>query len=153
MQNSSSKNRPYIASLLEPFLEPWIVSVLGHRLQATVYKYINVLFPKDCAAHCFREFCCRSANFRNIPVSDGRENCELLHAIAEEEPVKLRRKVIYDYLVVGRGEVSEVLKRKYNFCSNTRRFAKLNVLISFIPKVGIIYGLNKESYIFLRFIV
>ena len=118
-----------------------------------MYKYINVLFPKDCAAHCFREFCCRSANFRNIPVSDGRENCELLHAIAEEEPVKLRRKVIYDYLVVGRGEVSEVLKRKYNFCSNTRRFAKLNVLISFIPKVGIIYGLNKESYIFLRFIV
>ena len=39
------------------------------------------LFPMDCAVHCFREFCCRSANFRNIPVSDGRGNCELFHAI------------------------------------------------------------------------
>ena len=46
---------------------------------------------------------------------------------------KLKRKVIYDYLVVGRGEVSEMLKRIYYFCSNTRRFAKLNVHISFIP--------------------
>ena len=87
----------------------------------------------DCAAHCFREFCCRSANFRNIFVSDGRENCELLHAIAEDEPEKLKRKVMYDYLVVGRGEVSEMLKRIYYFNSNTRRFAKLIVHISFIP--------------------
>ena len=75
-----------------------------------VYKYINVLFPMDCAAHCFREFCCRSANFRNILVNNGKENCELLHALAEEELGKLERNDTYDYLVVGRGEVSKFLK-------------------------------------------
>ena len=75
-----------------------------------VYKYINVLFPMDCAAHCFREFCCRSANFRKIPSNDGKENCELLHALAEEEPWELEINEIYDYLVVGRGEVSKLLK-------------------------------------------
>ena len=64
----------------------------------------------DCAAHCFREFCCRSANFRKIRVNDGRENCELLHALAEEEPGELERNENYDYLVVGRGEVSKLLK-------------------------------------------
>ena len=68
------------------------------------------LFPMDCAVHCFREFCCRSANFRNIPVSDGRGNCELLHAIAEEEHGKLKTNDIYDYLVLGRGEVRKILK-------------------------------------------
>ena len=57
-----------------------------------MYKYINVLFPMDCAAHCSRDFFCRSANFRNIPVRDGRENCELLHAIAEEEPWEVKEK-------------------------------------------------------------
>ena len=62
----------------------------------------------DCAAHCFREFCCRSANFRKIPSNDGKENCELLHALAEEEPWELERNEIYDYLVVGRGEVSKL---------------------------------------------
>ena len=50
----------------------------------------------DCAAHCFREFCCRSANFRKIRVNDGRENCELLHALAEEEPGELERNENYD---------------------------------------------------------
>ena len=64
----------------------------------------------DCAGHCLREFCCRSANIRNIAVSDGSENCELLHALAEEEPGKLKTNDIYDYLVVGRGEVSKMLK-------------------------------------------
>ena len=78
-----------------------------------MYKYINVLFSIDCAAQCFREFCCRSANFRNIPFKDGRENCELLHgvhALAEEEPGNLERCDNYDYLVVGQEEVNKVLK-------------------------------------------
>lgn len=60
----------------------------------------------DCAAQCLREFCCRSTNFRKIPINDDRENCELLHALADEEPEKLERKDTYDYLVVGRDNVS-----------------------------------------------
>ena len=47
----------------------------------------------DCAAHCFREFCCKSANLRTIPVNNDREICELLHALAEEEPGIRRAKV------------------------------------------------------------
>ena len=75
-----------------------------------MYKQIMVLFPMDCAAHCFREFCCRSANFKKIPFNDGREleNCELLHAVAKEEPENLKRNDNYDYLMLGRDEVSKV---------------------------------------------
>ena len=69
-----------------------------------------VLFPMDCAAQCFREFCCRSANFKTIPFNDGKEfkNCELLHAVAKEEPENLKRNDNYDYLMLGRDEVSKV---------------------------------------------
>ena len=70
-----------------------------------------VLFPMDCADHCFREFCCRSANFKNIPFNDGKkfENCELLHAVAKEEPENLKRNDFnYDYLMLGRDEASKV---------------------------------------------
>ena len=73
-----------------------------------MYKQIMVLFPMDCAAHCFREFCCRSANFKKTPFEDGKENCELLHAVAKEEPENLKRNDNYDYLVLGRDEVSKV---------------------------------------------
>ena len=73
-----------------------------------MYKQINVLFPMDCAVQCFREFCCRSANFRKIPVSDSRGNCELLHALAKEKPENLEREDNYDYLEVGQEKVSKV---------------------------------------------
>ena len=75
-----------------------------------MYKQIMVLFPMDCAAHCFREFCCRSANFKKIRFNDGKkfENCELLHAVSKEEPENLKRNDNYDYLMLGRDEVSKV---------------------------------------------
>ena len=38
-------------------------SVLGYRLNSREYKRFNALTGMDCAAQCFREFCCRSANF------------------------------------------------------------------------------------------
>ena len=76
-----------------------------------MYKEINVLFPMDCAAKCFLEFCCRSANFRKIPSKDGKENCELLHTIAKEVPAeKLKRNDSYDHLMLGQEEVSIAFK-------------------------------------------
>ena len=75
-----------------------------------MYKQIMVLFPMDCAAHCFREFCCRSANFKKFLFKDDKENCELLHAVAKEEPENLKRNDNYDYLVLGRDEVRKVFK-------------------------------------------
>ena len=74
-------------------------------MNTTVYKYFNSQTEMDCAAQCFREFCCRSANFRKITLNYGRENCELLHDLASEEPRNFKRQRTYDYLLVGQEKV------------------------------------------------
>ena len=81
-------------------------SVLGYRLNSREYKRFNALTGMDCAAQCFREFCCRSANFnKKSNFHETRENCELHHGLASEEPGKLERNDDYDYLVVGQERV------------------------------------------------
>ena len=62
----------------------------------------------DCAAHCSKDSCCRSANFRKIPPHDGRENCEFLHAVEREEPEKLQENGTYNYLMIQPQRVSKV---------------------------------------------
>ena len=76
------------------------VAVLGKRLNTTVHKHLTAMAEFDCAAHCSKDSCCRSANFRKIPPHDGRENCELLHAVEREEPENLQENGTYDYLIM-----------------------------------------------------
>ena len=76
------------------------VAVLGKRLNTTVHKHLTAMSEFDCAAHCSKDSCCRSANFRKIPPHDGRENCELLHAVEREEPENLQENGTYDYLIM-----------------------------------------------------
>ena len=66
--------------------------VSAQRLNSTVHRVLNALSEFDCGAHCYHNACCRSANFRKIPNVDGRENCELLHAVEWEEPGNLQKK-------------------------------------------------------------
>ena len=74
-----------------------------------MYKQIMVLFPMDCAAHCFREFCCRSAKQFLSMMAKNTNIFELLHAVAKEEPENLKRNDFnYDYLMLGRDEASKV---------------------------------------------
>ena len=76
------------------------VAVLGKRLNTTVHKHLTAMAEFDCAAHCSKESCCRSANFRKIPPHDGRENCELLHAVEREEPGNLQENGTYVYIIM-----------------------------------------------------
>ena len=76
------------------------VAVLGKRLNTTVHKHLTAMSEFDCAAHCSKDSCCRSANFRKISPHDGRENCELLHAVEREEPGYLQENGTYDYLIM-----------------------------------------------------
>ena len=76
------------------------VAVLGKRLNTTVHKHLTAMSEFDCAAHCSKESCCRSANFRKIPPHDGRENCELLNAVEREEPGNLQENGTYDYIIM-----------------------------------------------------
>ena len=76
------------------------VAVLGKRLNTTVHKNLTAMSEFDCAAHCSKDPCCRSANFRKIPPHDGREHCELLHAVEREEPENLQENITYDYLIM-----------------------------------------------------
>ena len=75
-------------------------SVSGKRLDTTVLRHLNALSEFDCAAHCYNNSCCRSANFKKIRSKDGRENCELLHAVEAEEPENLQENETYDYLTM-----------------------------------------------------
>ena len=76
------------------------VAVLGKRLNTTVHKHLTAMSEFDCAARCSKDSCCRSANFRKISPHDGRENCELLHAVEREEPENLQENGTYDYLIM-----------------------------------------------------
>ena len=76
------------------------VAVLGKRLNTTVHKHLTAMSAFDCAAHCSKDSCCRSANFRKIPPHDGRENCELLHAVEREEHENLQENRTNDYLIM-----------------------------------------------------
>ena len=85
---------------------------LGQRLNTTVHKRFNASSKFDCGFHCYDNTCCRSVNFRNIPSEDGRENCELLHAVGREEPGNLQQNETYDYFIMVQPErVSGVHKR------------------------------------------
>ena len=76
------------------------VAVLGKRLNTTVHKHLAAMSEFDCAAHCSKDSCCRSANFKKIPPHDGRKNCEFLHAVEREEPENLQENGTYDYLIM-----------------------------------------------------
>ena len=86
--------------ILSLFNESPLAFVLGQRLNTTVLKNVTALSEFDCGAHCYQNSCCRSANFRKIPSNDGRENCELLHAVEWEEPGTLQENGSYDYIIM-----------------------------------------------------
>ena len=69
-------------------------------MNTAVLKNVTATSEFECVAHCYQNSCCRSAHFRKILSKDGRDNCELLHAVEWEEPCNLQENRSYDYIIM-----------------------------------------------------
>ena len=78
-----------------------ICITLGRRLDVPVLRTLYAPYGPTCVLHCLNHNCCRSVNYnKTCSSSESKDNCELLHYVASEQPGQMKHNENFDHLVL-----------------------------------------------------